>query len=159
MKSLFLLPAVLVLSAPVLTLADESGTSPTAQEIVTRMAARDVERENSVDGYAGRRRYVLENHQFHKRAEMLVEVRGEPQTWPRGLGMIGRFLAQLRRDRGIRLQVGNTPSLDFVAYSVSHIRSPDFRIAVGRIFLLLAACFYGLIHSRLNLCPHMKSVP
>jgi len=47
---------------------------PTAAEIVTRMAKRDQERRQSLSGYTAVRRYVLENVQHHKRAEMLVRV-------------------------------------------------------------------------------------
>ena len=54
-----------------------AGSSPTAEEIVARMAAHDLQRQSSVDGYAGMRRYVLENNKFHKRAEMLVKVKGD----------------------------------------------------------------------------------
>jgi hypothetical protein len=72
-----LLSVLVLLSASAVAAADGSGTLPTAQEIVTRMAARDLERQTSIDGHAGRRRYVLENHQFHKRAEMLVRIQGD----------------------------------------------------------------------------------
>jgi len=70
LSALFLIPASSVLAA------QNSGTPPTAEEIVTRMAAHDVERQASIEGYAGMRRYVLENQHFHKRAEMLVQVQG-----------------------------------------------------------------------------------
>lgn len=63
---------------PVWTIAaDNSGTLPTAEEIVSRMAAHDLERQASIGGYAGMRRYILENHKFNKRAEMLVQVQGD----------------------------------------------------------------------------------
>jgi hypothetical protein len=42
------------------------------------MAAHDLQRQASIEGYAGMRRYVLENHHFQKRAEMLVRVQGDP---------------------------------------------------------------------------------
>ena len=45
---------------------------------MTRMAAHDFARQSSIEGYAGMRRYVLENRRFHKRAEMLVQVQGDP---------------------------------------------------------------------------------
>jgi hypothetical protein len=72
LTALFLLPVSSVLAA------DSSGTVPTAEEIVTRMAAHDLERQSLTEGYAGMRRYVLENHSFQKRAEMLVRVQGDP---------------------------------------------------------------------------------
>ena len=63
---------------PVWTIAAESSeTLPTAEDIVSRMAAHDLERQASIEGYAGMRRYILENHKFQKRAEMLVQVQGD----------------------------------------------------------------------------------
>jgi hypothetical protein len=77
MKHRLLLPALLLFVANSAIAADDSGTPPTAEEIVNRMAAHDLARQASIEGYAGMRRYVLENHKFHKRAEMLVQVRGD----------------------------------------------------------------------------------
>jgi len=71
LATLFLLPA----SAAA---ADESPSLPTAEEIVTRMGSRDLQRQISIEGYAGMRRYVLDNQHLHKRAEMLVQVQGDP---------------------------------------------------------------------------------
>ncbi len=77
MKNRFLLAALFLLpaSAPA---ADESPSLPTATEIVTRMGSRDLQRQGSIEGYAGMRRYVLDNQHLHKRAEMLVQVQGDP---------------------------------------------------------------------------------
>jgi hypothetical protein len=47
---------------------------PTADEVVARMMARDTERQTKLHGYTAERRYVLENRDHHKRAEMLVRV-------------------------------------------------------------------------------------
>jgi hypothetical protein len=77
MKSRFLLPALFLLPASVAA-ADESPSLPTATEIVTRMGSRDLQRQVSIEGYAGMRRYVLDNQKLHKRAEMLVQVQGDP---------------------------------------------------------------------------------
>jgi outer membrane lipoprotein-sorting protein len=77
MKHQWLLTALFLLTASSVIAADSSGTPPTAEEIVTRMAAHDLERQSSTEGYAGMRRYVLENHSFQKRAEMLVRVQGD----------------------------------------------------------------------------------
>ena len=68
---MFLLPASSVVAA------EGPETPPTAEEIVARMAAHDLARQASIDGYAGMRRYVLENQKFQKRAEMLVHVQGD----------------------------------------------------------------------------------
>jgi len=77
MKNHLLLAALLLLPASVVV-ADESPLLPTAIEIVTRMGSRDLQRQVSIEGYAGMRRYVLDNRKMHKRAEMLVQVQGDP---------------------------------------------------------------------------------
>jgi negative regulator of sigma E activity len=76
MKTHLVISVFLLMSAlPVA--AQDSATSRSADEIVTRMTARDLARQSSIEGYAGMRRYVLENQKFHKRAEMLVQVQGD----------------------------------------------------------------------------------
>jgi len=77
MKNRLMLSALFLLSANSAIAADGSETPLTAAEIVNRLAAHDLTRQSSIDGYAGMRRYVLENHKFNKRAEMLVQVRGD----------------------------------------------------------------------------------
>ena len=77
MKIRFLFAALFLLPASVAA-ADESPSLPTATEIVTRMGSRDLQRQVSIEGYAGMRRYVLDNQKLHKRAEMLVQVQGDP---------------------------------------------------------------------------------
>jgi hypothetical protein len=72
----FLLTALLLLSTPPL-FADAPGSLPTAEEVVSRMAALDLERQSSIEGYVGKRRYVLENESSQKHAEMLVHIRGD----------------------------------------------------------------------------------
>ena len=47
---------------------------PTADEIVARMIAHDGERQAALRGYTAYRRYVLENRNRHKQAEMLVRM-------------------------------------------------------------------------------------
>jgi outer membrane lipoprotein-sorting protein len=76
MKNYLLLSAFLLMSALPLA-AQDSTTNPTADEVVTRMTAHDLARQSSIEGYAGMRRYVLENQKLHKRAEMLVQVQGD----------------------------------------------------------------------------------
>jgi hypothetical protein len=76
MKTYLPLSAFLLISA-LPAAAQDSATSPTAGEIVARMAAHDLARQSSIQGYAGMRRYVLENQKLHKRAEMLVQVQGD----------------------------------------------------------------------------------
>jgi MucB/RseB N-terminal domain len=77
MKYQFLLTFLLLLPASSIVAAEGPETPPTAEEIVARMAAHDLARQTSIDGYAGMRRYALENQKFQKRAEMLVQVRGD----------------------------------------------------------------------------------
>ncbi|HTT20004.1 MAG TPA: sigma-E factor regulatory protein RseB domain-containing protein [Candidatus Sulfotelmatobacter sp.] len=69
--ALFLLPASSAVGA------DGSGQLPTAEEIVSRMGAHDLQRQDSTDGYVGMRRYVLKNNRFDKRAEILVQVQAD----------------------------------------------------------------------------------
>jgi outer membrane lipoprotein-sorting protein len=78
MKQHVLLTGFFLLSASSVIAADDAAPPlPTAEEIVTRMSSHDLQRQASMEGYAGMRRYVLENHHFHKRAEMLVNVQGD----------------------------------------------------------------------------------
>jgi MucB/RseB N-terminal domain len=78
MKHHFLLAVVLsLLRAATLTGAQDTSL-PTASEVVERMAQHDAQRQRLTEGYAGKRRYVLENDGMHKRAEMLVLVSGDP---------------------------------------------------------------------------------
>ena len=65
----------LILALPLLMA--EGGLTPavpTADEIVARMIAHDGERQAALHGYTGCRRYVLDNRNHHKRAEMLVRM-------------------------------------------------------------------------------------
>src|ERR1700740_2570616 len=78
MKHYLLLIALFLLGTSSVVAADDAGPLPTAEEIVTRMGSRDLQRQVSMEGYAGMRRYVLENQHLHKRAEMLVQVQGDP---------------------------------------------------------------------------------
>jgi hypothetical protein len=77
MRNLLLLAALFLLPASAAA-ADESPSLPTAEEIVAQMGSRDLQRQVSIEGYAGMRRYVLDNQHLHKRAEMLVQVQGDP---------------------------------------------------------------------------------
>jgi len=77
MKHFLLLSTLFLLPASSLIAQDNPGMLPTAEEIVSRMGSHDLERQTSIEGYAGMRRYVLENKYFQKRAEMLVHVQGD----------------------------------------------------------------------------------
>jgi outer membrane lipoprotein-sorting protein len=78
MKYRLLLTVLFLIPASSVVAAEGPETPPTAEEIVARMAAHDLARQASIEGYAGMRRYVLENRKFQKRAEMLVQVLGDP---------------------------------------------------------------------------------
>ncbi len=58
------------------TVAQETSL-PVANDVVAQMLARDAQRQRSLEGYEGMRRYTLVNEHMHKRAEMLVRVRGD----------------------------------------------------------------------------------
>jgi hypothetical protein len=77
MKFHWLLTALFLLPVSAAAAADDPATLPTAEEIVSRMATSDLRRQSSIEGYAGMRRYVLENQKLKKRAEMLVRVKGD----------------------------------------------------------------------------------
>jgi len=77
MKPLFLMICLFVIPVSSIVAADNSSPLPTAEEVVTRMASLDLERQSSIAGYEGMRRYVLENARLEKRAEMLVRVQGD----------------------------------------------------------------------------------
>ena len=51
---------------------------PSANQVVAQMIARDAQRQLSLDGYQGMRRYTLVNEHMQKRAEMMVRVTGDP---------------------------------------------------------------------------------
>lgn len=79
MKHRLLVSALCLIYASVAAAADDPATQslPAAEEVVSRMAASDLHRQSSIDGYAGMRRYILENRKLRKRAEMLVKVKGD----------------------------------------------------------------------------------
>jgi len=79
MKHRLLVSALYLICASAAAAADDSATQslPAAEEVVSRMAASDLHRQSSIGGYAGMRRYVLENRKLKKRAEMLVKVKGD----------------------------------------------------------------------------------
>jgi hypothetical protein len=79
MNHTLLVTVLYLISASAAVAADNPGTAtlPTTDEIVSRMAASDLHRQSSIDGYAGMRRYILENRKLQKRAELLVRVNGD----------------------------------------------------------------------------------
>lgn len=77
MKHQFLLASVVFLLPAAALSAAQDISLPTAGEVVERMVQRDAQRQILTQGYAGMRRYVLENDGMHKHAEMLVRVNGD----------------------------------------------------------------------------------
>lgn len=69
--------AVLVLLACGSTSACCAQESPIlyGDDVIAKLTERNSERDKLGGGYIGTRRYVLENHKFNKRAEMLVSVK------------------------------------------------------------------------------------
>ena len=67
---------VLLLAALPLAAADNP-EPPSVNEVVNRMVERDAQRQLSLHGYSGMRRYSLQNDHMHKHAEMLVRVTGD----------------------------------------------------------------------------------
>lgn len=76
MKHHVLLASAL-LFVPVGLKAAEDIPAPPANEVVERMVRHDAQRQLLTQGYAGMRRYVLENDGMHKRGEMVVRVTGD----------------------------------------------------------------------------------
>lgn len=76
MKIIALFTPLILLASPLLVGAQD--TAPSADEIVGRMGARDAQRQLATEGYAGMRKYTLENEGLHKHAEMIVRVNCDP---------------------------------------------------------------------------------
>jgi len=73
MKAL-IISALLVSVTPALVCQDAEQKGISADEVIGRMFARDVQRETLSGGYSGNRRYLLENDRLHRRAELVAEV-------------------------------------------------------------------------------------
>ena len=61
-------------SAIAMAVGSSARQLPTADEVVAKMIAHDITRQEVFHGYTALRRYVLENQRFHKRAEMVVRI-------------------------------------------------------------------------------------
>jgi hypothetical protein len=66
-------PLILLLAAA-LAYVDSIPAVPAVDVVVARMLAHDAERQAALHAYTASRRYVLENRNHHKRAEMLVRM-------------------------------------------------------------------------------------
>jgi hypothetical protein len=56
----------------------EPPTTTSADEVMAKVFVRDRQREKLRQGYAGQRLYVFDNEKWHKHAELLVAVQGDP---------------------------------------------------------------------------------
>ena len=74
MRVHLILPTMLILATASQAVLHAEQPTPTADEVVATMLARDSARELASGGYIGDREYVLENQKFQKRAEMHVRV-------------------------------------------------------------------------------------
>ena len=73
-KKHLLITALLLCTSVALFGQAPAVSSLSADQVMTRVFERDSQRENLGGGYSGKREYVLENHNFNKRAEMQVSV-------------------------------------------------------------------------------------
>jgi hypothetical protein len=76
MKILALLTPLVLICSPLCVDAQNGPATPGAEEIVARMATRDLQRQFLTEGYGGKRKYILDNGKLHKHAEMIVRVNG-----------------------------------------------------------------------------------
>src|SRR6266478_1192367 len=111
MKYHLLLVCLFLLSGSSAVAAEDSAPAPTAEDIVARMTARDLQRQSSIDGYAGMRRYVFENQKMKKHAEMLVKVKGD-QDGTKHFEVVSEKCWNRNRRRRVRgfVQAQNLPT-------------------------------------------------
>ena len=77
MKTRLLTTALLIFSS-IAAFGQLQPATPTADEVMATMYARDSQREALGGGYSGSREYLFDNMKFKKRAEMLVSVTCDP---------------------------------------------------------------------------------
>lgn len=70
--------ALLLCFAPALAAQNPEQQTVDANQVMAMVYLRDTEREQQSRGYAGHRRYVLENDRMHKEAELVAEVVCDP---------------------------------------------------------------------------------
>ena len=144
MKSLFRLICLFLLPITSMAAADNSSSFPTAEEIVARMTALDLQRQSSFAGYEGMRRYVLENSRLEKRAEMLVRVQGDEngrkhfevvseQGWKAANTHVLRKMLDSESDTS-RPELRATTKLNFTNYEFT---AAGAELVVGRMAYVL----------------------
>jgi hypothetical protein len=77
MKVRIIIAALLACISP-LTGRATTAHSPSGDEVVARMLAREMQRETTAHGYTGIRQYDLENPQFAKHSHLVANVTCEP---------------------------------------------------------------------------------
>ena len=78
MKTHFIVAPLLLIASFPLVGQNSVASQPTADQIMAIMFERDTQREILQGGYSGRREYTFDNLKLNKRAEMLVNVTGDP---------------------------------------------------------------------------------
>jgi hypothetical protein len=78
MRLRIIMAALIACASVPMTGQTAPGFSLSADEVIARMSARDVQRETMAGGYTGTRQYDLENHLFAKHAQMIVNVACDP---------------------------------------------------------------------------------
>jgi len=77
MKNHVLFANLVLLPFAVPLAAADNPEPPFVSEVVNKMVERDAQRQVSLHGYSGMRRYSLQNDHMHKHAEMVVRVTGD----------------------------------------------------------------------------------
>ena len=78
MRFCILISALLACASAPLIGQATTAPSPSADEVIARMLARDVQRQTAAGGYTGYREYVLDNAGYDKQARMVVSVSCRP---------------------------------------------------------------------------------
>lgn len=74
MRRQFIFGVLLLFFTAAAFAGSDGDLNPDADAVVAKMLARDAQRQMSVGGYRGMRRYVLENSKMEKHAEVLASV-------------------------------------------------------------------------------------
>jgi hypothetical protein len=78
MRTHFTIVALLACASVPITGQTGVTSHPSADEVITEMSTRQLQREPLVGGYVGTRQYDLENHLLTKRAHLIAAVTCEP---------------------------------------------------------------------------------
>jgi outer membrane lipoprotein-sorting protein len=78
MRVRILFAALLTCASVSLTAQTTVSTVPSADEVMARLFARDLQRNAAADGYTGTRQYDLENRMFSKRSRVVANIACDP---------------------------------------------------------------------------------